>query len=210
MKTNVVMVRKIGNLTVNQRTKDGMFNATGLINQWNSIKGNPQRDISKFWEQDNVKAFIEVLMNEENLHTPIEVYVKSKASRGENAGTWVHPILFLKLAMWINPRFEYYVIKFVYDQLIKQRHLAGDNYLGLTSALTMFSNVNYKQVAKGINYIVFGVHKDGLRQTANEQQLNELTNLQQKLAFAIEMGYIKSYDELINEMRRMWHLKQIR
>jgi len=202
------MVRKMGSFEVLQRTKDGMFNATKLLNDWNKVVGNSQRDLSRFWEQDGVKSFIEIMMSEENLHTPVEAYVKSKASRGDNAGTWMHPILFIKFAMWLNPRFEYYVIRFVYDQLIQLRHDAGDNYRGLTKSLTQFSNVNYSQVAKGLNYIVFGLHDTDLRQKASESELKQLTELQNKLAFAIDMGYIRTYDELINEMRRIWHLKR--
>jgi hypothetical protein len=203
----MVMIRKMGQFDVLQRTKDGMFNGTNLLKQWNDVPSNPKRDLSKFWEQDKVKDFIEIVLNEENLHTPAEVYVKSKASRGDNAGTWMHPILFIKFAMWLNPKFEYFVIKFVYDQLIEYRHSAGDNYRGLASAIQRFDNVNFAQVAKGLNYIVFGRHDENLRQQASQKQLQELTNLQNQLAFAVDMGYIRSYEELINEMRRIYHYK---
>lgn len=42
MKTNMIMCRKMNNFSVLQRTKDGMFNATNLLNQWNNAKGNPK------------------------------------------------------------------------------------------------------------------------------------------------------------------------
>lgn len=35
MKTNQVMTRQMGNFEILQRTKDGMFNATLLLKQWN-------------------------------------------------------------------------------------------------------------------------------------------------------------------------------
>lgn len=35
MKTNNIMVRPMGQFKVEQRTKDGMFNATALLKQWN-------------------------------------------------------------------------------------------------------------------------------------------------------------------------------
>ena len=34
------MIRWIGNLEVQQRTKDGMFNATALLKQWNDYVEN--------------------------------------------------------------------------------------------------------------------------------------------------------------------------
>lgn len=204
MKTNVVMTRKMQNFEIKQRTCDGMFNATEFLNQWNGLASNPKRDLSKFWEQENVKAFIEILMKEENLNTPSEGYYKQ---RGKNGGTWMHPILFLKFAMWINPKFEYFVIKFVHDQLIELRHNAGDNYRSLASAAQNLPSVDFAKIAKALNYVVFGKHEENLRQSASKEQLKELTDLQIKLAFAIDMGYIKSFDELMYELRRLFAKK---
>lgn len=198
----------MGNFEVLQRTKDGFFNATKLLKQWNESLGM-KKEVSKFFELEQTNEFINVLMIEENLHTQELTYVKSKASRGDNSGTWMHPILFIKFAMWINPRFEYFVIKFVYDQLIEFRHLAGDNYKGLTSAINHFQNVDYVQVAQGLNYIVFKEHFSGIRQKANQQQLKDLVEIQQQLAFSVRMGYIRTYDQLINEMRRIYEMRHL-
>lgn len=207
MKTNQNMVRKMGNFKVIQRTKDGMFNATDLINQWNKNPNNPKRELKKFWIQDSVKDFIQTLITEENLDGPSEAYVKSKASRGANAGTWLHPLLFIKFAMWLNPKFEYYVIRFIYDQLIEYRHSAGDNYKILNRAASKFKNVDYPTIAKALNYIVFGKHDKELRQHATKEQLDELTRTQQNLSHAIDTGLINSYDSLIKHMRKMYYHK---
>ena len=40
MKTNQNMIRKMGNFEVIQRTKDGFFNATALLKQWNNTVEN--------------------------------------------------------------------------------------------------------------------------------------------------------------------------
>ena len=40
MKTNQNMIRKMGNFDVIQRTKDGFFNATTLLKQWNEFVRN--------------------------------------------------------------------------------------------------------------------------------------------------------------------------
>ena len=119
----------------------------------------------------------------------------------------MHPYLFTKFAMWINPKFEYHVIKFVYDQLIEYRHSAGDMYKGLTSALAKFPDTNYSQVAKGLNHIIFNHHKKGIRQTASAKELDSMTELEKKLAFSIDMEYIKSYKKLIEDMRSIYSAK---
>ena len=213
MKTNKIMIRNMGRFEVHQRTKDGMFNATDLLKQWNRQTGQKKK-LDHFFENKSTDEFIDVLCEDiadkqmdKNLHTRNSVYVKSRASRGANAGTWMHPYLFIDFAMWLNPKFKYQVIKFVHDQLIEQRHEAGDLYRILGRAVTKFKDANYAQVAKGLNYIVFGVHDSELRQKATPQQLKELVDLQKKLAFAVDMGYIKTYESLIAEMRRMFRIK---
>ena len=208
MKTSVTMVRQMGGFDVQQRTKDGMFNATELLKQWNNINSNPKRDLSKFWTSVKVNEFIEALMEEENLDTPKQVYVKSRASRGKNAGTWVHPYLFIKLAMWINPKFEVKVVKFVYDELIRHRHNAGDNYRLLSESGMKIEGYDFSAVATAMNWIVFGRKAKELRQVATQDQLMELSELQTKLSFSIDMGYISTFPILMDELRKIYKIKQ--
>ena len=204
MKTNQIMIRQMGEFTVRQRTLDGKFDATKLLTQWNKSLGI-KKSIKDFLDNQGTKDFIEVLNNEEFPNGGNCPYL---ATRGKQGGTWMHPILFIKFAMWINPKFEYFVIRFVYDQLIELRHSAGDQYRGLTRSLSKFENVDYGRVAKGLNYIIFGIHEHELRQSATVQQLKSLSSLQEKLAFAVNMGYIKTYNELIEEMLRIYHTRK--
>jgi len=85
----------------------GGFNATEFLKQWNSLPGNPQRDLDRFWQLESTQEFIKTLMQEENLHMPHEVYVKSRASKGKNAGTWMHSYLFIDLSIGDNQRDEF-------------------------------------------------------------------------------------------------------
>lgn len=143
MKTNNVIIRPMGQFQVQQRTKDGMFNATALVKEWNDYVENlhgensayVKKELKKFFENDNTKSFISALIEEENLNGENSAYVKSRAREDRGGGTWMHPILFVKFAMWLNPRFEVKVIKFVYDQMIKYRNEAGDAYKELSAAI---------------------------------------------------------------------------
>jgi hypothetical protein len=212
MKTNQILTRKMGDFNVNQRTSDGMFNATELLKQWNE-QDNSKKEISKFFENQNTKSFLEVLEKEEILHTQNFAYVKSKASRGKNVGTWMHPYLFIKFAMWLNPKFEYQVIKFVYDELIKYRHDAGDNYILLTKAIAKivskpFLHVAIQNIARAINHIVFNTHYSGIRNAeASEETLRNLSNLEFKLSELINEGFITDYDQTISYLRKQWNNK---
>ena len=74
-------------------------------------------------------------------------------------------------------------------------------------AISIFEpkSIHYIQLSKALNHIVFDNHYINIRNTANEQQAKELVSIQNKLAFAVDMGYIRSFEELINEMRKMYH-----
>lgn len=209
MKTNNVMVRPMGQFQVEQRTKDGMFNATLLMRQWNEANGE-KKEVTKFFENDNTKEFITALMSEENLNTQNSAYLKS---RGKNGGTWMHPILFIKFAMWLNPRFEVQVIKFVYDQMIKYRNDAGDAYKELGAAMATIVNKQFMATAmantsRGINFIVFGDHYTAIRNDKGTEELQrELFELERKVADLINDGFITEYEQVINYLRKKWKEK---
>lgn len=74
----------MGMFSVEQRTKDSMFNATALLKQWNAVS-KVDRKMELYFNSPKTQEFIETIMAKENLHTPKMVYVKSRASRGANA-----------------------------------------------------------------------------------------------------------------------------
>lgn len=94
MVTNQLMLRKMGDFDVIQRTKDSFFNATKLLKQWNE-KSGIERKMDNYFNSDKTKEFINTIVEREDLHTPKMVYVKSRASRGDNAGTWMSPFVLL-------------------------------------------------------------------------------------------------------------------
>ena len=87
MITNQLMLRKIGDFDVIQRTKDGYFNATNLLNQWNIQNPDKQRRLDKFWDITNLKELMsEIAKNELNFNSPDLGDLKkvlSKTKRGK-------------------------------------------------------------------------------------------------------------------------------
>lgn len=66
--------------------------------------------------------------------------------------------------MWINPRFEVQVLKFVHDQLIDYRDKAGDAYKRMSSALSKIVDSSrfkdkVQDLARSVNIIVYGLHE---------------------------------------------------
>ena len=228
MKTNQIMIRELslGDLKVFQRSEDGMFNATTLVKQWNDYSGQDKK-LQKFFERANTIEFLAALTEDMVLTDwktsveegrpssgQLEIFDPNNISkdilrvtRGKNAGTWMHPFLFTKLAIWLDVKLEIQMIRFVHDQLISYRHGAGDNYKVLSGAISKFEDVEYKKVARGLNFIIFGEHKSGLRQTATEKQLHELIQLEKNLTFAVSNDLITSFDQLLGEMRKIYKYK---
>lgn len=216
MKTNVIMMRPMGQFEVQQRTSDGYFDANALLMQWNKQKGVAVRKMAEYLESKKTKEFIEALENDSSLRGENEsggfkavIRIKGKTTKDGRVAdkVFLHPFCFIDFSMWLNPTFKLQVIKFVYDELIKNRHLAGDNYNVLTAALAAMPDVDYKKVATAIQWIVFNRTGKNLRQQATQEQLSEISDIESKLAYAINMGFIKSYDELIITMRKMYNDK---
>lgn len=212
MKTNQLMTRKIGDYEVFQRTKDGMFNATVILQAWNNATGE-KKEVKKFFENENTKEFLDALVKEENLDGQNSAYVKSKARLDRGGGTWMHPILFMKFAMWLNPRFEVQVIKFVYDQMLRYRDEVGEDYKKLAAALAKITPKNemrelMEHIGKGINYIVYGKHEKMLRnKLATEEQQKEYLKLQSYLIMSIENGIFKNGWDVYRHLLKMYDNK---
>lgn len=144
MKTNQIMVRPMGEFKVTQRTCDGFFNATELLKQWNSHVDNQQilntqkngvlkkKDLDDYMNNSSTSDYIKVILEKENIHSGKGII---DATRGKHGGTWVHPMLFIDISMWINPYFKYDVVKFVQDEMIKFRNLSGDAYPTMCKAV---------------------------------------------------------------------------
>ena len=207
MKTNQVLVRPMGQFQVEQRTKDGMFNATSLLKQWNDSKGSDKR-LQSYLENNSTQEFVNALMSEENLNNKNCCYLTSRGKY--NGGTWMHPLMFIDFAMWINPTFKVKVLKFVYDQLIKYRNEAGDAYRELGAAIQSIVPKDFMpkammKVGEALNWIVFNNHEKMLRnKNGDESSMQELFTLERKVAHLINEGFIKDYDGLIAYLRKKY------
>lgn len=195
LKTNQVLTRKMGDFDVFQRTKDGMFNATTLLKQWNENTGS-QKQMIHFTENKNTEEFVKVLISKEDLKERNSVLIQS---RGKNGGTWMHPFLFIDFAMWINPEFKYDVIKFVYDELIKYRVDAGIEYKEVGRVISSIVDKSFiatamSNVSKAINHIVFGGHESGIRNKQGcESKMRKLLDIEKNIVMLIDCGFVNPY-----------------
>lgn len=206
MKTNNVIIRPMGQFQVQQRTKDGMFNATALLKQWNEKMKSDKR-LQSYFSNDSSNEFLNTIITRENLNSKKDCYL---TVRGKNGGTWMHPMLFIDFAMWLNPSFKYDVLRFVYDQMIKYRNDAGDAYRDLSAAV--YSIVDrtqmpamMAQISKGINFVVFGEHRNMIRNDkGTEQDQRKLYEMERKVAALINDGFLKDHGQVMNYLRKKY------
>lgn len=219
MITNQLMLRKMGDFDVIQRTKDGYFNATKLINDWDR-KNNITKNVNHYLGLSSTKEFINTILEREsdipNNERPIyQAFTKTRCitlpNGSKKAGEyWFCPYLFIDFAMWINPSFKYDVLKFVYDKMIDYRNKAGDAYKTLATNVQKLVDNSFmpsamKHIGEAINWIIFNCHEKDLRNKfGSEEKQNELYQFEIKVATLIDEGFIKSYDDLMNYLRKQY------
>lgn len=209
MKTNQEMIRPMGEFRVIQRTKDGFFNATELLKQWN-VSNNSKKELKHYFENQSANELINTIVERENLNSRNSAYL---GSRGKNGGTWMHPILFIDFAMWINPSFKYDVIKFVYDEMIKFRNLAGDAYPSMCRAVRSIMpepifRKKVKDLARSLNIIVYGKHESEMRnKVGDEAKIREMYELERQIAQWVNIGLVGNYNQLKAALNKLYYQK---
>ena len=183
------------------------------MKQCNESGMGSKKKMHDYFRMSQTEEFIKALKLEPEFTKGNSPYVKSKASRGENAGTWLSPIMFIDFAMWLNPAFKVKVLKFVQDEMIKFRNLAGDAYPTMCKAVSsILPDDIFKQkvrdLAKSLNIIVYGKHESEMRnKVGDESKIRELYELELQIAQWINLGLVTNYGQLKNALQRLYYQK---
>lgn len=228
MKTNITMKstdRNLFGVTIRQETKTQFLSVTDLQeaytrarvqNGWSDrnvfdVLNNKQTAERMYFilkEQGLCDSNISDFMTQVTETSAVKVLKKYGAYKTvgarANKQTMCNPYIWMMLALDLNPELYAKVVMWLTDNLIINRIEAGDRYNALCRAIRKFPDADYRSVAMGINYIVFNVHETQIRDTATAEQLKEIDDLQKSLAFAVDMGYIKTMAALLSEMRKLW------
>jgi hypothetical protein len=131
MKTEVIMKREIFGNEISQSSKTGFFNATELKHagdKWRIANGLPQFNLAAYLNSKSTKEFVEELEKKYSANI-------LTTSRGRSSATWVHPLLFIDIALAISPKLKIEVYEWIFDNLIKFRNDSGDSYRDACGAL---------------------------------------------------------------------------
>ena len=131
MKTEVIMERELFNSKIRQQSKSQFFSATDLVNAGNYWRFSNKMaffNLAQYFKQKSTKEFIESLEDKYSIKC-------INKSRGRNSSTWVHPLLFIDIALAIDPKLKIEVYEWLFDNLIKFRNDSGDSYKKMAGAL---------------------------------------------------------------------------
>ena len=185
MKTEQLMIRRVGDLTVRQNHKTKMFCITDLA------KAFPNKKLQDWVKLEGTKDFMQTIMERENL--PFGEIVQTFKGRTEKRGTWVHPLLMVDYAMWVSPEFKYVILKWVHDNLCEFRDDVGERFKEMNAAI----HEVLLNSAKGFSYMyanesrmiasVVGVQL-GKRNEHSEIELKKMDMAQKMNAHLLRKG----------------------
>ncbi|MDX5586183.1 MAG: KilA-N domain-containing protein [Aureibaculum sp.] len=201
MKTQVLMKRELFGSEIEQQSKTGFFNATDLVkigNKWRNSRNLPIFNFSAFLNNGKTKEFIEELNNKYDI-----VISKGKS---KNSKTWVHPLLFIDIALAINPKLKVEVYEWLFDNLIKFRNDSGDSYKEMSAAIWQrFQNKREfpKYITRIANYIRKSCDVTDWNNASEEQlklrdkihySIKTLTNVLTSTDEAVRLGVKENID----------------
>jgi hypothetical protein len=201
METEVIMKRKLFDSEISQKSQSGFFSATDLVNagnRWRTLNRLSPFDLQQWLRTKQSKEFIDELKEQFG-----EVY---KSQRGRGKHTWVHPYLFIDIALAIDPKLKIEVYRWIYDELLKYRNDSGNSYKKMCGALyenCANKSTFHRGVAKTAQMIQSACHvKDW--QKADENQLKLRDKIHENIALlcdvlrdnnqAIRIGILKAIE----------------
>ena len=193
----ILQNKESGNLIAKfQRNADGFFDATSLLNEFNSLTiGNPKK-MEDYKKLKETKTLCEYLIINENINTtPILSTIK---------GTWMHYIVFLDFAIWLSLEYKVKVLEWFFENKITTKNIDGKYHKEMCKELLTQRNALQKETSF-FHYIqeanmlrsLAGIEK---RDIASEDKLNLLNTLQKANIKLIRsgLGKEKRYNELYN------------
>ena len=202
MQTEVMMKREMFGMEIKQKSKTEFFSATDLVkagNKWRTMNGLSLFDLTEWLRRKSSIEFIETLSSR---------YGKVKISaRGRGHDTWVHPYLFIDIALAISPDLKIEVYEWLFDHLLRYRNDSGDSYLKMAGALweRCRNKSSFKEyIASVANKIKLACHVTDWNK-AQEHQLKMRYKIQENIALlseilpnldeAVRLGIIKSFNK---------------
>ena len=158
---------------------------------------------SWFYENDGLSHF-KASVTEKSLTKVLkELELYKTTGRGENKTVYCNPYIWVLVAMELNPMIYAKVVTWLTDKLIANRIEACDLNINLRNALhSEIKDPDYSAINMALNTKIFGHHETGMRNLASEEELKKLNSLQESIAFCIRRGFLRTNEDVINEINK--------
>lgn len=204
MKTEVNMERTLFGKPVLQKSKSEFLSATDLVKAGNLFRAERDKspfNLSQWLNQQSTIEFIDEIKRSEFVDPVIK-------GRGRGAKTWVHPLLFIDIALSIDPKLKVEVYKWLQDELLKYRNMSGDSYKKLSGAIFVHM-ANKQEFPRYMSLLASRIKEIcGARdwQTATESQLKLRNKIHENISLlastlrdtnqAVELGIKHALQDL--------------
>lgn len=192
MQTEVIMKRELFGEQISQKSKSEFFSATDLVkagNKWRILNNMMPFNHLQYFQSNSFKELEKELKKKYNIVRII--------GRGRGNHTWVHPILFIDIALAINPKLKIEVYEWLFDNLIKYRNDSGDSYKKMCG--TLYNK--YSNKSKFHDYISHVAEQIKLAcsvenwEIATEAQLKKRDKIQDNICLLCDV--LNSTDEAV-------------
>jgi hypothetical protein len=187
MNTEQTLTRYLFDSPIRQKHKTQALCATDLVkagNKFRIAQGLEPFDLSYYFGLQGTKEFV------------AEIEAKhgwaKYASRGRNASTWTHPILFLDIALALHPRLKVETYDWIMDQLCEFRDNSGDSYKKMCGVLWVRAT-NKQKFPEYIKEVA-----EKIRKACHVEDWNQADQRQLKLRDEIHNNIFWLADELQN------------
>lgn len=136
--SNEIRTFQLFNGEIKQKTDTEFFCSTDLIksaNEYLNKENLPLFNFNNWINSKGTKEFIEALESKFG-----KVYIPGQ---GRGVHSWVHPYLFIDLALAIDPKLKIEVYGWLYDYLLRYRNDSGDSYKKMAGYL--YENMSNKK-----------------------------------------------------------------
>jgi len=167
MITEVTMKRELFGTEIKQKPQSGFFSASDLVkagNKWRILNNKEVFNINEYFR---LKSTIEFMVELKSKYGEVKI-----TRKGRSKDTWVHPLLFIDIALSISPTLRVEVYEWLFDNLIKFRNVSGDSYKKMAGCL--YAHTSNKK------YFYIEVQKiaDKIKEACNVNNWEEATELQ--------------------------------
>lgn len=184
MKTEVIMRRELFGKEISQKSQTEFFSATDLVragNAWRIANGLQAFEMNDWFNLKSTKEFIKSL---EEKYGTVKI-----SGRGRGVHTWIHPFLFIDMALAISPELKIEVYSWLYDHLLKYRNESGDSYKKMSGALYL-KHTNKTAFPKYIKVVAERIKQAcGVKdwQEAEEKQLKKRDKIHDSISLLCDI-----------------------